>query len=282
MMASFLVGLIGSGIGPSLSPPLHEQEAVHHGFPYVYRLLDTDRLGLDVGELVRTARRFGFDGLNITHPCKQSVIPHLDELSPDARMLGAVNTVVFDGERAVGHNTDWTGFAESFARGLPDAPTHRVVQLGAGGAGAAVAHAMLTMGADLVTVVDADPARARALAGELAGRFGAERARPATPSELPGLLAEADGLVHATPTGMAHHPGMPLPAGLLHPGLWVADIVYRPLETELLRHARALGCRTLDGGGMVVFQAVHAFRLFTGREPDAERMLAHLTDLVAV
>ncbi|GAA2856855.1 shikimate dehydrogenase [Streptosporangium fragile] len=281
-MDSFLVGLIGSGIGPSLSPPLHEQEAVHHGLHYVYRLLDIDRVGGDVGELVRTARRFGYDGLNVTHPCKQAVIPYLDELSPDARMLGAVNTVVFDGERAIGHNTDWAGFAESFARGLPDAPTHRIVQLGAGGAGAAVAHALLTMGADQITVVDTDPARAPALTGELAARFGAGRARHAGPAGLPELLAEADGLVHATPTGMAHHPGMPLPAELLHPGLWVADIVYRPLETELLKQARALGCRTLDGGGMVVFQAVHAFRLFTGREPDAERMLAHLTDLVAV
>lgn len=126
-MDSFLIGLIGSGIGPSLSPPLHEQEAVHHGLHYVYRLLDIDRVGGDVGDLVRTARRFGYDGLNVTHPCKQDVIPHLDELSPDARMLGAVNTVVFDGERAIGHNTDWTGFAESFARGLPDAPAHQIV-----------------------------------------------------------------------------------------------------------------------------------------------------------
>ncbi|MCF6473831.1 shikimate dehydrogenase, partial [Nonomuraea sp. MG754425] len=92
----------------------------------------------------------------------------------------------------------------------------------------------------------------------------------------------AEGLVHATPTGRAHHPGLPLPAELLHPGLWVADIVYRPLETELLKQARAIGCRTLDGTGMVVFQAVHAFRLFTGKEPDAERMFAHLTDLIAV
>lgn len=281
-MDSFLIGLIGSGIGPSLSPPLHEREAVHHGLHYVYRLLDTDRMGGDVGELIRTARRFGYDGLNVTHPCKQDVIPHLDELSPDARMLGAVNTVVFDGDRAIGHNTDWTGFAESFARGLPDAPARRIVQLGAGGAGAAVAHALLTMGADRITVVDSEPARAGTLTGELTARFGDGRARPAPTAELPRLMERADGLVHATPTGMARHPGMPLPAGLLHSGLWVADIVYRPLETELLRQARAAGCRTLDGGGMVVFQAVHAFRLFTGREPDAERMLAHLTDLIAV
>lgn len=280
-MASYLTGLIGSGIGPSLSPPLHEREAAHHGLRYVYRLLDTDSLGHDVGELVRTARRFGYDGLNITHPCKQAVIPHLDELSADARMLGAVNTVVFDGERAVGYNTDWTGFAESFERGLPDAPTRRIVQLGAGGAGAAIAHALLTMGAGQVTVVDADPGRATALAGRLGDRFGHERARPATRDDLPGLLADADGLAHATPTGMALHPGLPLPVELLHPGLWVADIVYRPLETELLKQARALGCRTLDGGGMVVFQAAHAFRLFTGLTPDSERMLAHLTDLVA-
>ncbi|MEV4058699.1 shikimate dehydrogenase [Nonomuraea dietziae] len=280
-MTSYLTGLIGSGIGPSLSPPLHEREAAHHGLSYVYRLLDTDVLGQDVGELVRTARRFGYDGLNITHPCKQAVIPHLDELSEDARMLGAVNTVVFDGERAIGHNTDWTGFAESFARGLPDAPTRQVVQLGAGGAGAAVAHALLTMGADTLTVVDADPARATALAAELETRFGTGRARPAVQADLPELLAGADGLAHATPTGMARHPGLPLPASLLRPGLWVADIVYRPLETELLRQARALGCRTLDGGGMVVFQAAHAFRLFTGRVPDTERMLTHLTALVA-
>ncbi len=282
-MTSYLVGLIGSGIGPSLSPALHEREARHLGLPYVYRLIDLGHLGLaagDAGELVRTARRLGYDGLNITHPCKQTVIPHLDELSPDARTLGAVNTVVFDGERAIGHNPDWTGFAESFARGLPAAPTGLIVQLGAGGAGAAVAHALLTIGADEVAVVDAVPARAQVLAGKLAARFGTGRARPAGQADLAMLLPRADGLVHATPTGMAHHPGTPLPADLLHPGLWVADIVYRPLETDLLRHARALGCRTLHGGGMVVFQAAHAFHLFTGREPDAERMLAHLADLI--
>ncbi|MFF8841698.1 shikimate dehydrogenase [Streptomyces sp. NPDC015127] len=282
-MTSYLVGLIGSGIGPSLSPALHQREADHHGLRYVYRKLDIDGLGLGadaVGDLVRTARRLGYDGLNITHPCKQAVIPHLDELSPDAAALGAVNTVVFDGDRAVGHNTDWSGFAQSFARGLDDAPTRRVVQLGAGGAGAAVAHALLTLGVDRVTLVDADPARAAALAAGLAARFGEHRAVAAGPDGLAQLLATADGLVHATPTGMAQHPGLPLPAELLHPGLWVADVVYRPLDTELLRRAGALGCRTLDGGGMAVFQAAHAFRLFTGREPDAERMLAHMTTLV--
>lgn len=279
-MKSYLIGLIGSGIGTSLSPSLHQDEAAHHGLHYVYRLLDTDVLHRDVGELVRTARDLGYDGLNITHPHKRAVIPHLDELSADAAKLGAVNTVVFRGRRAIGHNTDWTGFAESFARGLPEAPTRRVVQLGAGGAGAAIAHALLTLGAGRLTLVDAKPDRAVALAAELSARYGSGRAGHATGDELPGLLRKADGLVNATPIGMERHPGLPIPAELLHPGLWVADIVYRPLETELLKRARARGCRTLDGGGMAVFQAVHAFRLFTGREPDGERMLDHFKEVV--
>ncbi|MCG8965485.1 MULTISPECIES: shikimate dehydrogenase [Streptomyces] len=280
---SFLVGLIGSGIGPSLSPALHEREADRQGLRYLYRLIDIDVLGVPpeaVGDLLRAARDLGFDGLNITHPCKQLVIGHLDALAPQAEALGAVNTVVFDEDgRATGHNTDVTGFAASFARGLPDAPLERVVQLGAGGAGAAVAHATLTLGAGRVTVVDAVPERAAALAASLNRHFGEGRAAGACPDRLPELLTGADGIVHATPTGMAAHPGLPLPAGLLHPGLWVAEVVYRPLETELLRTARALGCATLDGGGMAVFQAVDAFRLFTGREPDAVRMLADITDL---
>ncbi|MEH0417130.1 shikimate dehydrogenase [Streptomyces sp. B21-083] len=282
---SFLVGLIGSGIGPSLSPALHEREADRQGLRYLYRLIDIDTLGVEahaVGDLVRAARDLGFDGLNITHPCKQLVIEHLDGLDPQAEALGAVNTVVFEDGSAVGHNTDVTGFAASFARGLPDAPLDRVVQLGAGGAGAAVAHAILTLGAGQVTVVDALPDRAADLAASLNRHFGEGRATAATPDRLPALIGRSDGvdgLVHATPTGMAAHPGLPFPAELLHPGLWVAEVVYRPLETELLRTARAVGCATLDGGGMAVFQAADAFRLFTGREPDTARMLADIAEL---
>ncbi|MCX5440479.1 shikimate dehydrogenase [Streptomyces sp. NBC_00056] len=279
---SCLVGLIGSGIGPSLSPALHEREADRQGLRYLYRLIDIDPLGAtpdQVGDLVRAARAVGYDGLNITHPCKQLVIPHLDELAPQAEALGAVNTVVFEGGRAVGHNTDVTGFAASFARGLPDAALDRVVQLGAGGAGAAVAHAVLTLGGGHLTVVDAMPERAADLAASLNRHFGEGRASAETPDRIEEHLARADGLVHATPTGMAAHPGLPLPVRLLRPSLWVAEVVYRPLETELLRTAREVGCATLDGGGMAVFQAADAFRLFTRREPDSARMLADIAEL---
>ena len=279
---SFLVGLIGTGIGPSLSPALHQREAEELGVRLIYRRLDLAELAVapaDVGEVLAAARLTGYDGLNVTHPCKQLVLPHLDELSEDAVALGAVNTIVFRDGRASGHNTDWSGFARSFDRGLPDAPLNRVVLLGAGGAGSAVAHAMLTLGTDRLSVVDLDPGRACALARSLEERFGAGRAQGFGLTALPTEMPRADGLVHATPTGMADHPGLPLPGELLRRDLWVADIVYRPLETELVRAARALGSRVLDGGGMAVFQAVDSFRCFTGLDPDPERMLAHFADL---
>lgn len=277
---SLLAGLIGAGIQRSLSPAMHQQEGDAQGLRYVYRIIDLEALGLTpdaLPELLTAAERFGFAGLNITHPCKQRVLQYLDDLSDDARALGAVNTVVFKNGRRIGHNTDWWGFAESFRRGLPDVPMGQVVQLGAGGAGAAVAHAVLTLGARSLTLFDVDPERARQLAASLCGRFGPGRAQAGT--DLAAAMAVADGLVHATPTGMAGHPGLPLPPDLPRSRHWVAEIVYFPLETELLRHARALGCRTLDGGGMAVFQAVGAFELFTGIAPNAHRMLAHFAAL---
>jgi shikimate dehydrogenase len=281
---TFLVGLIGNGIQASLTPALHEREGAAQGLRYMYRLIDLSALGLGgeaVGELITAAQRMGFAGLNITHPCKQLAIPFLDDLSSDARALGAVNTVVLTDGKRVGHNTDWFGFAESFRRGLPDAPRDHVVQLGAGGAGSAVAHAALTCGVKKLTIVDTVTERAQAVAEGRAARFGADRVSVINPADIAAALAAADGLINTTPIGMAKYPGLPLSAALLRPSLWVAEIIYFPLETELLRTARALGCRTLDGGGMAVFQAAEAFRLFTGIEPDAKRMLQHFAALNA-
>jgi shikimate dehydrogenase len=277
-----LAGLIGSGIQASRTPAMHEREGAEQGLRLIYRLIDLDvlRLGPEaLGELLTAAERMGFSGLNITYPCKQAVLPLLDQLSPDARALGAVNTVVLKDGQRVGHNTDCSGFAESFRRGLPDVRRDRVVQLGAGGAGAAVAHALLAEGVGRLAISDTDIPRAEALAADLAARFGAGRA--VAVGDLAAEVAAADGLVNCTPVGMAKLPGTPLPVALLRTALWVAEIVYFPLETELLRTARAIGCRTLDGGGMAVFQAVGAFRLFTGLEPDAARMQRHFAAMSA-
>ncbi len=273
---SYVVGLIGAGIQASRTPDMHEREAAAQGLRYVYKRIDLDQLGLGteaLPDLLTAAERMGFAGLNITYPCKQAVIPLLHDLSEDARALQAVNTVVLSGGRRIGHNTDWSGFANGFRRGLPDAPLRRVVQLGAGGAGAAVAHAAMVLGAGTLTIFDVNKRRAQALADAVCARFGAGLA--AAGADLADATAKADGLINTTPVGMTKMPGMPLSAELLRARLWVADIVYFPLETELLRTARMLGCRTLGGDGMAVFQAVEAFRLFTGIAPDAERMAHH-------
>ena len=276
MANSLLLGLIGAGIQASRAPALHEGEAAEQGLRCIYKLIDLEQqqLGVDaLPELLTAAERLGFAGLNITHPCKQAVIPLLTDLSPDARAIGAVNTVLLRDAKRVGHNTDWWGFAESFQRGLSDVALGHVVQLGAGGAGSAVAYAAAKLGVRQLTIFDIDAERARALAAQICSQFGADRA--VLGSNLEASLARADGLINTTPIGMVGHPGMPIPAKVLRQSLWVAEVIYFPLETELLRAARDAGCRVLDGGGMAVYQAVEAFRLFTGNTADATRMRRH-------
>ena len=274
-MSKLLVGLIGAGIQRSLSPALQEEEARQHGLRLHYQLIDLAGTGVEVlPELIRAVRIIKFAGLNITFPCKQAVIPLLDELSDEAREIGAVNTVVRQGERLVGYNTDASGWAWGFQRALPKADLSRVVLLGAGGAGAAVGHAALGLGVSELLIFDVDPSRAAALASRLG-----KKASPA--KDLESAIASSAGLIHCTPIGMAGHAGLPLDAAWLRASMWVSEIVYVPLETELLKAARRLGCATADGGHMNVGQAIRGFKLFTGRDADAARMDAHFRRLVA-
>ena len=277
-----LCGLIGAGIQQSLAPALQQEEARQHGIRMHYQLIDLDRSARGVQALpvlIEAARVMDCTGLNITHPCKQIVMPLLDAISAEAQAIGAVNTVVREGDRLVGYNTDGSGWSWGFRRALPGADLARVALLGAGGAAAACADALLRLGAERLAIFDRDPARAEALAARLNGHFAGGRAR-ACPG-VDSALAGATGLIHATPTGMAKAPGMPLPDALLRPAMWVSEIVYVPLETPLLRAARRAGCRTIDGGHMNVGQAIGAFRLFTGCDADPARMDAHFRRLVS-
>jgi len=270
---SVTIGLVGRGIAASLSPLMHEREGQRQGLDYRYHLIDFDRLGLPDSQLpaiLAEARELGFAGLNVTYPFKQAVLPLLDDLAPDAAAIGAVNTVVF-GDSPFAHITDCWGFAESFRRDLPDAARRRVLQLGSGGAGAAVSQALLQSGVQRLDIYDTDSARAEETVTRLRRRLGAD-VHAVTDVANAGPLA--DGIVNATPVGMAKHPGLPIDAALITSGHWVADVVYFPLETELIRHARSIGCAVLPGGGMAVYQAVRAFALFSGREPDATAMTA--------
>lgn len=271
--AMLRTGLIGRAIKASRSPWLHEQEARAQGLALSYELFDFTERGLDDAELGPLLRRLageGFSGVNITFPFKQAVLPLLDELADCARSVGAVNTVAMREGRLIGYNTDKTGFELGLAEGLPDAELGRVLQLGAGGAGAAVASALLSLGVGRLEIADVDPARAEALAARLCAEQGDSRAVAVNQAEL--NTAEIDGIVNTTPMGMAANPGPALDPDLIAARHWVADIVYFPLETELLRIARSKGCRTLDGSGMVIGQAARAFAIFTGHEADQQRM----------
>jgi shikimate dehydrogenase len=270
----FIAGLLGRDILASSSPWLHETEAKALGVQLNYLLFDFAQNAWDESDLPSTlsaAATLGFAGLNVTHPFKQSVMEHLDEIAPGAAQVGAVNTVSFAGGRMTGYNTDVIGFEESVRRGLPRASLDHVVQYGAGGGGAATAYALLSMGCGALSLFDSDDARARALAADLGRAF--PQATIEIGASASAAAASATGFVNATPIGMENYPGSAVPIDLLQPHQWVADIVYFPLETLLLREARARGCPTLDGIGMVVFQAAAAFEIFTGLKADRGRML---------
>ena len=232
----YLVGLVGQGVGPSLTPALHMAEGRANGLDYVYRTIDLTTAGIAperIGEVLVWARALGYNALNVTHPCKRLVIDHLDALDEGAAALGAVNTVVFEAHRTVGYNTDAPGFGTGFNEGLPGAATHDrdARRCRRGGCRGRACAARSWRRASVVVDLDVD--RATVLARELAGRHPSARVDASAFDKLSVLLPGSDGVVHCTPTGMADHPGMPFDATLLHPGLWVADIVYRPLNTAL-------------------------------------------------
>lgn len=271
---SVLVGLIGRGTALSRTPRMHEVEGARQGLRYVYRRLDPAemRAPATLEEMLRAAEICGYAGVNVTHPYKQEAMALLDDLSEEARAVGAVNTIVLTAGRRVGHNTDLSGFAESFRRSMGRERLDRVVLIGAGGAGSAVANALLDCGVGTLLVADTNKVGAQKLVADLEGRFGAGRAVVAESADA--VAGTVDGIVNATPVGMADHPGTPLPVALLDSRHWVVDIIYFPMETEFVTAAKAAGCRVATGAGMALFQAVKAFELFSGLPADPEAMRA--------
>ena len=277
-----LVGLIGSNIMKSLSPALHHDAFAAAGIDGFYHLMDVDLLpGRGLKELLDAARIAGFAGTNVTFPFKQDVLALLDAVDPEARQIGAVNTVVFgpDG-RSTGYNTDRRGFRRSFEQGLgrPAADGKTVVQVGAGGAGRAVAFALMDLGVSQLVLHDRDPKQAQTLLADLATHCGPGRSRLST--DLAAEVTAADGVANATPVGMHGIPGNPVPAEL-RKEQWAADVIYSPIETAFIKAAAAKAARVLTGGGMCVHQAAEAFRLFTGIEPDIARMHRTFADALA-
>lgn len=258
-----LLGLIGSPIGTSAAPFMHEAAADAAGLRAQYRLIDVP--GADEAALramMEGVRRLCFSGVNVTFPYKEAVVPLLDSLAPAAAAIGSVNTVVVRDGRLVGHNTDATGFAAAFSHVLGQPGDAPVALIGAGGVGRAIAFAMAELGARELRLFDTAGEKAAALAEQLRGRI-VVRICPTVQEALHG----AGGVINATPVGMLPDRGNPVPAELVHDGMWVADVVYTPLWTPLLQAARARVARVMTGRELCIHQAADAFRLFVGREP---------------
>lgn len=258
----FLTGLLGYPIAHSAAPVMHEQAATALGVRCHYQLIEVAGAGRDdLHAMLDGIRRLGFAGVNVTFPYKEAVVDWLDALAPDASAVGAVNTIVVDGARLIGHNTDATGFARAIKPLLATTPRGAIALIGAGGVGKAIAFALAGLGAAEIRIFDADNAKAAKLAGRLRDRGAVEAASVAA------AVDGAAGLVNATPIGMLPSRDMPLPDALLHRSMWVADAVYSPLWTPLLLAAKAKGAQVLTGRDLAINAAADAFALFTGLLP---------------
>ena len=269
-----LLGLIGANIMGSLSPALFADAFATAGIDGFYHLMDVDCLReRRLPQLLDAIKAAGFAGTNITYPFKQDILPVLDTVDPEAAQIGAVNTVTIapDG-RTTGYNFDRRGWRHSFeeAFGRNSARGAMVVLVGAGGAGRAVAFALMDLDVECLVIHDRDALRRDALTADLAKYYGALRCRATT--DLERDITKADGVVNATQVGMRGFPGNPVPISALTSAHWAADVIYTPIETAFIRAAAATGARVMNGGGMCVHQAVEAFRLFTGIEPDLTRL----------
>lgn len=265
--AGNFVGVLGWPLEHTLSPAIHSAAFSQAQLDWVYLAWPVEPE--DLGDAIKGLRALGALGANVTMPHKEAVMEHLDELSGDARSVGAVNTVQRIGRRFVGHNTDVDGFGFFLERDAGiDASGMRALVLGAGGAARAVVRALDRIGVDEVAVAARDVDKGSRLV-ELAGR-----ARGAAISwEIASTTAaDYDLIVNATPVGTGS--GDPLPAVEWRAGQVVVDLVYDPPSTALVERARAGGAHAWGGIGMLVHQAAASFGIWTGQDPPLETMSA--------
>ncbi len=271
MTSPTIAAIIGYPLGHSMSPPMHNA-----GFAAFALGVRYEAWPIPIEKLPATVERLrgpNVLGISVTVPYKQAVMPLLDEIDPAADAIGAVNTLVKRGRRLIGHNTDKDGFIRSLRESGCDPAGRHVLVLGVGGTERAVAYGLAEAGVASICLAGRNPERVAVAAQQFettsprqiaVTRIGFDDA------SLIGAAAEADLIVNTTPVGMRHtaqEGESPLPATALRPGLWVADVVYNPLETVLLREARQAGAHAIDGLGMLVYQGVAQQVLWTGKEP---------------
>lgn len=262
-----LLGVIGHPIEHSLSPQMHNAGLAANGLDYIYVALNVAPDSLK--DAVRGLASLGFRGVNVTMPHKETIIPLLDEVDEKAEISGAVNTVDIKDGILRGTNTDGAGFMEACSEAGVDFDGLKVLLLGAGGAGAAVAGAVLGKGARELVIANRTTHRAEKLKEKLESLAGSTDIQARSLDGLEDVVERADLIVNATYLGMKEEDPLPIPADGLGPGKVVCDVVYRKgRDTELIGRARKAGARVVAGGRMLLYQGVQSQRIWTGEEPD--------------
>jgi shikimate dehydrogenase len=277
-----LVGIIGHPVAHTLSPVLHNAAFREMGMDWCYLPFDVHPRKLHAALAGLAA--LGCRGLNVTIPHKQAVLQDLTGLTREARLIGAVNTIEFRGSKRIGHNTDGRGFAMAVRQEWGETLSgKRILLLGAGGAARAVAVQLMIEGVDRLIIANRTMKKAKRLTELLGRRFRSEKiaAMPLTKDRLSAALENIQVVINATSVGMGSDPKSPLPTGLLHPDLRVCDLIYQPLMTPFLRDAQAVGARILNGVGMLLWQGVLAFEIWTGKRPPVEVMKRALMEALA-
>lgn len=270
-----VVGLFGYPLSHTLSPVMHNAAFASLDLPFVYIPFPVEPAHLEEG--VKGIRALNLRGVNITIPHKQNVMAFLDRLTPEAELIGAVNTIVNDNGILTGHNTDGAGFVKALEEtGEKDLKSRYVLILGAGGAARAVAVSMALRGAGRIVIAGRTIGKAQEITAVISERICGACASvfDLHSSRLPDELAAADIIINSTPIGMYPKHDVPpfVDLSVCHPGALVCDLVYNPVDTSLLKAARDKGLGTLSGIGMLVWQGALAFKLWTGQQPPVELM----------
>lgn len=276
-----ILGVIGDPISHSLSPLMHNAALASMNLPYIYMpfKVSPDELPLFLQSL-KTREIWGF---NVTIPHKQAVIPFLDSLSREARLIGAVNTVVKKGKKWIGHNTDGAGFIASLkTEGGYEIKNKHVILLGAGGSARAIGAALGMEGAQEVVVINRTTTKAFELVLELGKKFPKTVYNATTLDPLEQRYWKgADLVINATTMGMKGTRLIDFPLNQLSAKACVSDIVYNPLETPLLKKSKKMGLKTHAGWGMLLHQGLLSFELWTGKRAPYKVMKKALLEALA-
>lgn len=267
---SLRLGLIGDNIAMSQAPRLHRLAGRLAARTVSYDRLVPRELGRSFEEVVDHCARSGYRGVNITYPYKERVVSRVDIGDPLVRAMGAVNTVVFEPGRVLGFNTDYSGFCAAYRGTRGAALPGATLLVGAGGAGRAIAFGLVALGATDIRVADRDPVKAAALAKAL--RAIGPQLRTQVGSDPVALARGVDGVVNATPVGMAGHDGTPVPRAVMAGARWAFDAVYTPVDTTFLGDAAAQGLTVITGYELFIGQGVDAWKIFTGLTVDGRSL----------